>query len=336
MHRLIKAIDILKKGSNMPAISRRTALVSATAAAAAFGLNAPLAILPSARAEDIRAKGFHKFNIGDAEIITLFDGFWRKSHDAGFIKNASVDDTKSALRDAGLSDEAVEITFTVTLVKIGGKTVMFDAGTGAQLAPTAGRLAASFKAAGVDPKTIDTIIVTHFHPDHIFGLMEKETNAQTHPNARIIVPEKEYAYWTDPGTLSSLPKGRQGLAKRIQATFPTWDNIEQISGETEVVPGITSIPAYGHTPGHTAFRIASGSDQLLVLSDTANIPALFVRNPGWHVAFDGDPTAAEAVRRGLFDQAVADNTVVTGYHFGMPGAGRIEKDGSGYAFRPVA
>ncbi|MCH9809279.1 MAG: MBL fold metallo-hydrolase [Alphaproteobacteria bacterium] len=316
--------------------TRRTFVVSAGAAAAAFGLSKPLALIPSARAKELTSTGYYKFKVGDAEVITVFDGYWDKAHDAGFIRNASIDDTKAALKAAGRSAENVRIPFTITFVKAGGKTVMFDAGTGAQLSPKAGRLAANMKAAGIDPSKIDTIIVTHFHPDHIFGLMEQGTNAQVYPNAQIIVPQAEYAYWTDPGVISSLPKNRQGLAKRIQATFPEWKNLTRFEGEKELIPGFTAVKAHGHTAGHTVVSVASGADEMLVMADTANIPALFVRNPGWHAIFDADPQMAEAARRRIFDRAVTDNLIVTGYHFGMPGAGRIEKDGAGYAFVPLA
>lgn len=315
---------------------RRTFLVTAGASAAAFGLAKPLAIIPSASAASLQDQGFYKFDLGDTEVITVYDGHYDKPHDAGFISNATIEQTKAALQAAGQSPDNVRIPFTVTFVKTGGRTVMFDAGTGAQLAPTAGRLAANMKAAGISAEEIDTIIVTHFHPDHIFGLMAKETNAEIYPNAEIVVPQVEFAFWTDPGVISRLPENRQGLAKRIQATFPKWSNLTRFEGEKEVTPGVTALAAHGHTPGHTVFSVGSGKDQLLVMADTSNIPALFVRNPGWHAAFDMAPDEAEASRHRIFDRAVADNVIVTGYHFGMPGAGRIEKDGAGYAFVPLA
>jgi glyoxylase-like metal-dependent hydrolase (beta-lactamase superfamily II) len=223
----------------------------------------------------------------------------------------------------------------VTVVKLKGKTIMFDSGTGAQLAPTAGLISKSglLKKAGIDPAKVSTIVVTHFHPDHIFGLMAKETNAQIFPNAEIIVPAAEYKYWTAP--LSGLPEGRQGLAKRVQATFPTWKNIKQAEAGKDVVPGIRSIETYGHTAGHTSYQLGSGRNQLIVLGDVTNIPALFVKNPGWHAAFDADANLAEQSRRKIFDRIVADKATVTGYHFGLPGAGSIKKDGKGYAFVPV-
>ena len=182
---------------------------------------------------------------------------------------------------------------------------------------------------------ISKIIVTHFHPDHIFGLMEKDTDALTYPNAEIVVPADEYKFWTDPGLIPKLPARRQGLAKRIQATMPTWKNIRQIGDNTEVAPGVRAVNTNGHTPGHTSYELATGSDKLIVTGDLTNIAALFVRNPGWHAAFDQNPQLAEKNRRALFERAIEEDAVLTGYHWGMPGAGTIKKDGNGYALVPV-
>jgi glyoxylase-like metal-dependent hydrolase (beta-lactamase superfamily II) len=316
--------------------TRRRALTVTAGAAAALGASRTIAFLPSAVAEEAAAKGFHSFKAGDIAVTTVFDGIWEKPHDPGFIKNATLDETKAALRAAGLADDKVTIPFTVTFVTIGGKTIMFDSGTGGQLSPLAGKLAANMAAAGIDRSAISTIIVTHFHPDHIFGLMEEETNAQIYPNADIVIPAAEMKFWSDAGVFARLPEAFHGLAKRIQATLPTWKNVRLIEGESDVVAGIRSIPAHGHTAGHTVYALGSGSEQLMVLADTTNIPALFVRHPGWHAAFDADAVAAEANRRKLFDRVVADRAIMTGYHYGVPGAGRIEKDGDGYAFVPIA
>lgn len=321
----------------MPTTSRREFVVSAAAAAAVMGLDGRLTFIAPANAQkaaDAAAKGFHTFKNGSVEITTVFDGLWEKPHDPAFIKNATVDETKAALKAAGLTDAHVPITFTVTVVKSGGKTIMFDSGTGGQLSPLAGKLGDNMKAAGIDPKSINTIVVTHFHPDHIFGLMAKDTNAQIYPDAEIIVPKAELAWWTDASVFQKLPEARHGLAKRIQATIPTWKNVRAVEGEVEVAPGVRALPAFGHTPGHTAY-VVNGDKPLMVLADTTNIPALFVKNPGWHAIFDGDPAMAEANRRKLFERAIADKAIITGYHYGMPGAGTIAKDGAGYAFVPV-
>src|SRR5262249_18461742 len=194
-----------------------------------------------------------------------------------------------------------------------------------------GKMTANMKAAGIDPKKIDTILISHFHPDHIFGLMEKDTNKPVYGDVEIIVSDAEYKFWTDPAVIDRLPEARKGLARRIQAAFPTWKNIRQVTGEPEVAPAIRFVSSPGHTPGHRAFHLSSGGNELMISNDTAYVPALVVANPGWHGQYDQDAALAEASRRKLLDRVIADKMMICGYHFPFPGAGMIAKDGSGYA-----
>lgn len=330
---------------SMTEMTRRSFVLSAAAAGAALGLNGPLEIFGSAAhaqgANPVGApdalveQGFAKFKVGGIEVIQVYDGHWEKAHADNFIRNASVDDTKAALKKAGLTDAFVPVPFTVTVVRIGGRTIMFDSATGAQMAPTAGRLAKNLAAAGIQPAEISTIVVTHFHPDHIWGLMAKDTNAQVYPNAEIIVPENEYKHWTADGLVEKVPEGSKGMVRRIQATFPTWKNVKPAAAGTEVTSGIRSMATHGHTPGHTSYVVSSGSDTLIVAGDVTNIPPLNLANPGWQLVFDAIPDMAEAGRRKLMEQAVTDKSIITGYHWGLPGAGTIQKDGNGYALVPV-
>ena len=312
-------------------LSRRDFVVS-TAMAAALGLNARLAVSPAfAQKTPDPAKGFITYKVGAAEVTALYDGIWEKPHDPAFIANASVEDVKAAMVKAGLPADFVSIPFTVVVVKTGGKTIMCDSGTGGQVQPTAGKLAANMKAAGIDPAKIETILISHCHPDHIFGLMEKDTNKPVYPNAELVISDVEYKFWTDPAVIDRLPEARKGLARRIQAVFPTWKNIRQVEGEPEVAPGIRFVSSPGHTPGHRAFHLSSGSSQLMISNDTAYVPALVVSNPGWHGQYDQNATMAEESRRKLLDRVIADKIMICGYHFPFPGGGTISKDGAGYA-----
>jgi glyoxylase-like metal-dependent hydrolase (beta-lactamase superfamily II) len=312
-------------------LSRRDFVVS-TAMAAALGLNARLAVSPAfAQKTADPAKGFVTYKVGTAEVTALYDGIWEKPHDPAFIANASVEDVKAAMVKAGLPADFVSIPFTVLVIKTGGKTIMCDSGTGGQVQPTAGKLAANMKAAGIDPAKIETILISHCHPDHIFGLMEKDTNKPVYPNAELVISDVEYKFWTDPAVIDRLPEARKGLARRIQAVFPTWKNIRQVEGEPEVAPGIRFVSSPGHTPGHRAFHLSSGSNQLMISNDTAYVPALVVANPGWHGQYDQNAAMAEESRRKLLDRVIADKIMICGYHFPFPGAGTIGKDGAGYA-----
>jgi glyoxylase-like metal-dependent hydrolase (beta-lactamase superfamily II) len=316
-------------------ISRRDLVLSAAGAFAAFGLSKPITFIGGAEAQSA-SQGFKKYKIGDLEVFSLSDGVWEKPHDENFIKGVSVERTKEALKAAGLTDAHVAIPFTVIAVKTGGGLVLIDSGTGGGQAggPKAGVLAQSMAAAGLDAKAVKTIVVSHFHGDHISGLMAKDTNAQMFPDAEIVVPAAELKWWTQP--VDSIPQPRRGLAQRVQATLPTWKNVKPVEGEAEVAPGIRTIPAHGHTQGHTAHLISSGGQQLLVTADATNVYALFVRNPDWQAGFDHVPDQAVETRRKLFDRAIADKAMVAGYHWGLPNVGTIAKDGSGYAFTPAA
>ena len=327
----------------MSQLSRRNFIAGTATTAAVFGLKGPVEFLPSAFAqaalggpkESLNPTGmqFFRFKIGDMEVTQIFDGFVTRPFDATFIRNAPGEAVQKALAAGGLPDSELPNCFTVTIVKTGGKYVMFDSGNGGANQPRTGRLVENMKAAGIEQKDISTIFVSHYHPDHISGLVNKD-NSQVYPNAEIVMPVPEYNFWT--GASGPIPEARQALAKRVQELFPNWKNIRRVEGEVDVAPGIRSLPTHGHTPGHTSYHLSSGADQYIVLADLTNIRALFLPNPGWHPVVDQDAPMAEATRRRMFDRIATDRIKAGGYHWGMPGCGTLAKDGNGYVFSPLA
>jgi len=316
-------------------VSRRDLIVGAAGAYAAFGLTRPLAFIGAAQAQTTPgAPGFKSTKVGDLEVISLYDGVWEKPHDENFIKGANVEQTKAALKAGGLTDAFVPIPFTVLAVKSPSGIVLLDSGTGAQTGgPKAGLLAQSMAAAGIDPKAVKTIVMSHFHGDHIFGLKAKDSTEQVFPNAEIVVPAAELKWWTQP--VDSIPAPRRGNAQAVQSTLAVWKNVRPVDGEADVAPGIRAIPAFGHTQGHTAHLISSGGKQLFATADATNIYSLFAKHPDWAAAFDHVPDLAVETRRKLFDRAIAEKAMVAGYHWGLPNVGTIAKDGNGYAFTPA-
>ncbi|SFI95497.1 Glyoxylase, beta-lactamase superfamily II [Phyllobacterium sp. CL33Tsu] len=318
-------------------ITRRTVL-GAAASATAFGLARKLEVTLPARAEAQvePATGFYKYTVGSIEVTAIYDGIWRKPHDPAFIKNASVDETKQALAKAGLTTDFMPIPLTVVVLKVGDRLIMMDAGSGVgQWQANATHLPANMKAAGIDYTKIDTLMISHFHPDHVWGLMEKQTNAPIFPNAEIIVNDAEYQWWTDPGRVDKLAEGRKAAGRRIASVFPTWKNWNRVENGAEVTSGIQMIAAPGHTPGHSVFLVTSGNEQLMVSADTMYVPALLAPHPEWQGSYDQDGPMAIATRHKLIDRVIADNIKICGSHFPFPGSGTFVKDGNAYAFTPT-
>ena len=316
----------------MSKFSRRNFLASSALATAALAVRPAAAAAPAASKQ---GGGVYRYKIGSYQLTALYDGTWFRKIDDKFVRNASTALVDKALTDSFLQPGIVPTSFTPLLVNTGTKLILIDTGTAGQLAPTAGLLSDSFTTAGVDPKSIDTILISHFHPDHINGIKDKD-GKKVFPNAEILVPEPEWAFWMDDSKMYASPAEMRPMFLNVRRIFADISkDVKRYSPGNMVASGITSIAAYGHTPGHTAFAISSGNASMLMLSDTTNHPWLFARHPEWQGVFDMDGNQAVTTRRRLLDRAVADKMLVAGYHFPFPASGHIVKVGSGYDLIPV-
>jgi glyoxylase-like metal-dependent hydrolase (beta-lactamase superfamily II) len=314
-------------------LTRRTTLFGSAAAGASFALLAPAgAAAPPAA---LQGPGVHRTKVGTFQVTALYDGTWFLPIDGKFVRNASGATVNRALADAFLPPRILPISFTALLVNTGTKLVLIDTGTAGQITDTAGVMLGNLAIAGVTPDQIDTILISHFHPDHIDGIKTKD-GGKVFTNAEIWVPEPEWAYWMNDANMAGQPKPVQRYFLNAKRIF------EDIAGEVrrfkpgaEIVSGITSIPAYGHTPGHTAFAIHSGHQSMLAMSDTVRNPYLFARHPDWQPIFDMDWTLAVKTRRRMLDRAAADRMLVEAYHFPFPASGHMVRRGLGYELVPV-
>ena len=317
----------------MSTLSRRSFLTGTALAASAAALPQPAGA--AAPLSDTQGPGVYRYKLGAYQLTALYDGTWFVKIDDKFVRNASGADVNQALAAAFLPPSILPITFTALLVNTGSKLVLIDTGTAGQITDTAGSMLDNLKVAGVAPAAIDTILISHFHPDHIDGIKTKD-GAKVFTNAEIWVPEPEWTFWMDDGNMSRATGSvhRYFLnARRIFKNIAS--QVRPFKPGAEVVPGIVSIPAYGHTPGHTAFAIHSGNQSMLAMSDTVRNPYLFARNPDWQPIFDMDGALAVKARRDMLDRAAADRMLVEAYHFPFPACGHMIKSGSGYELVPV-
>lgn len=310
---------------------QRRLLIASTAllAAPAFVRTTSAQTAPAPQAQ---APGFYRFKVGSFTVTTVHDGFVSRPLE-GFVRNAPLTEVQGVLRDAFLPTDRMVIPYTVTFLDTGRDLVVFDSGNGVTPAgATIGRMLTNMQAAGIDPAKVTRVVMSHFHGDHVNGLLNAEGLA-AFPNAEVIVPEAEIAWWGDATNETRSPEGqRANFANSARRLAPYAARMRRVGPDSEVIPGVRSVAAYGHTPGHSCYHIADGAEQMMFVADTTNRPELLARRPEFHIIFDFDAAAAEATRRRIYDRVATDRIRITGYHFPFPANGYLAKEGSGYRF----
>lgn len=328
----------------MTDLDRRQLLAGVAAVGAATALS-PLAVSNAQAAAppvSAQAPGFYRYKVGSYECTSINDGARSFPMPDTFVKNVPKEEALAAAEAAYMPKGMVTVPFNPQLINTGSKLVLIDCGNGiATFEPSkgaVGRTLQNLAAAGVDPKSIDVVLMSHLHPDHTNGIRALD-GAMAFPNAEIMVPAKDWEFWMNDENAAKAQSNEMmrnyfANVKKIYAGIES--KVTRYDWGKEVAPGITSIEAPGHTPGHTAFAVASGNSQILIQSDVTNIPEFFLRNPDWHVAYDVDPAIAQATRHKFYDMAAAEKALVVGFHFTFPSIGHVEKDGTKYRLVPVA
>lgn len=328
----------------MTELTRRSVMTAAAvtgAAAALMPLVATREVHAAAPAVGKQVPGYYRYKLGSFEVTAVTDGANVNPLPDTYVVNADKAAVNEVIAAHYLPKDSASHAYAPVVVNTGSKLVAIDTGLGlgffAQSKGQVGQYHSNLAAAGIDAKAVDTVIISHFHGDHINGLLDSE-NKLAFPNAEVMVPAAEWKFWMDDANMSKAAGTPvENNFKNVRRVFGAIGNkVTQYEDGKELVPGITAKATPGHTPGHTSHLVTSGSQSLMVQADvTAGMAFLFVRNPDWNAAFDMDKPLAVQSRRKLYDQLAADKTLVQGFHFRFPGAGYIEKDGNGYRLVPA-
>jgi glyoxylase-like metal-dependent hydrolase (beta-lactamase superfamily II) len=326
----------------MTQFTRRAAISTVAGAGAASVLGPIVSARAAAPPVGKQVPGVYRYKVGSFEVSVVTDGANNNPLAPTYVANATKDQVNAALTASYMPADRAIHQYTPIVVNTGAKLVLIDTGLGQDLHMKSkgqvGQLHTNLAAAGIDPNTIDTVIISHFHGDHINGLLTPD-GKPVYGKAELMVPAAEWKFWMDEGEMNKGAKNPilGGNFKNVRRVFGALGNkVTQYEAGKEIVPGITSVASYGHTPGHTSHIVASGNDKLLVQADiTAGMAALFVRNPDWQLMFDVDKPLAVQTRRKLYDMAATDKFLVQAYHMNFPGAGHIERDGKGFRWVPV-
>jgi len=305
------------KGKNL---TRRAVLAGGLAAAGGGFIGLPT-----------RATAQAALHLGDHKVTVFSDGHLTLPMNF-ILPDRSEAEISELLEPHGLATAALVPDCNITLLRTGERLVLFDVGSGPNFQPTAGALPAKLEDAGIDPSDITDVVLTHAHPDHLWGILD-DFDDPLYPEARIWIPQVEWDYWRAGDTLANMPEARKSFVVGAQSRFEAIeDQVSMIRPGQEVLPGVEAVDTSGHTPGHMSFVIHGGGDSVMVVGDAITNTVISFEKPGWASGSDQDRGKGIETRKALLDRLAGEQTRLIGYHFPQPGNGRAEKKGDAYRF----
>jgi len=279
---------------------------------------------------NVQTPGVYHRRLGDAVVTAINDGMFEGM--TALLTNIEAADAE-ALLSSTFRPLPPRLTVNAFLLTLGGKRILVDTGCAATMGPTLGAVLPNLAAMGVAPESIAAVLLTHAHPDHANGLIDG-AGAAVFPDAELLVSAKEAAFWQDDAIMAAVPEDFKGYFLGARAALAAYASRIRLIDEGEALPGITAVPAPGHTPGHTAYLVASGGESLLIWGDVVHIPGVQFARPGVGITFDTDGAAAIATRARLMDMAATEKLLIAGMHLDFPVFGHVVRQGQGYAHVP--
>lgn len=279
--------------------------------------------------------GYYRMIVGDVPVTALSDGTVGLDVLNGILLNTKSGQVEKLLAD-DYQKSPVSSSVNAFLIRIEGKYILVDAGSGELVGPTANKLPDSLRAAGVEPEQVSDIFATHIHPDHTGGLMDG--TRRVFPKATIHVDKRELDYWLDKSLAEKATEPIKTFFSQAELKIGPYISSGQLKtfdGATQFFPNFRSQPAYGHTPGHTFYILESGGEKVLFAGDLMHVSAVQFEDPSIAIKFDSDPVKAVEQRKKAFADAAKNRYLVAFPHVSFPGVGHIREDGDHYRWIPV-
>jgi glyoxylase-like metal-dependent hydrolase (beta-lactamase superfamily II) len=272
----------------------------------------------------------HEFKIGEFSAVALRDGGMELPNDNKvFGIGKTPEDVAAALSAAGQPTDKLQLSIQPLLVKTTDKVLLFDTGAGTNFGPGAGQLSTALTEAGVDPQTVTDIFISHLHGDHVGGLVNADGKLNF-PNATIHISKPEWKFLQ---TVKADMAAKMGLSTRDALVAAMKPKVDAFAPGAELIPGVVkAVEIKGHTPGHSGYKITSGTDTLLYVGDSMHHSVISVAKAEWPMGYDSDEKLGAKSRAALIADLATSGQRVYAVHFPYPGVGKIEKQGEGYVW----